>query len=92
MPEAHFYSLKRATPNFKSGERDEWSIPGALSPDEALRHFEKDIGFGLSRIVDDESVGEFVLEQRERITTQRGAALSIQPGKIIATAWIERAT
>jgi hypothetical protein len=88
--EVHFYSLKRATPNFTSGDKDEWSIPGALSPDEALRYFEKDLGFGLRRIDDDDDNGEFVLEQRERITTQRGAALSIQPGKAITTSWVGR--
>jgi hypothetical protein len=90
MPNVYFYSLKRATPKFTSGEKDEWSIPGALSPDEALRHFEKDLGFSLKRIDDDGLVGEFVLEQRERIVQPMGASTSIRPGVVLATSWIER--
>jgi hypothetical protein len=90
MPAAHFYSLKRATPMFSPGEKDEWSIPGALGPDEALKHFEKDLGFALRRIDDDDLVGEFVLEQRERILRPIGASTSISPGKVIATYWVGR--
>lgn len=90
MSNVHFYFLKRATPKFTPGEKDEWSIPGALSPDEALRHFEKDLGFGLRRIDDDDLVGEFVLEQRERIVRPISASTSIQPGAVLATSWVGR--
>ena len=86
----HFYSLKRATPKFSPGEKDEWSIPGALGLDEALRYFEKDLGFGLRRIDDDDLVGEFVLEQRERIVRPIGASISIRPGKALTTSWVGR--
>jgi hypothetical protein len=89
MSSVHFYSLKRATPVFDPGEKDEWSIPGALGPDEALRYFEKDLGFRLRR-TDDDLIGEFVLEQRERIVRPVGASTSIRPGEVIATYWVGR--
>lgn len=90
MSDVHFYSLKRSSPQFSPGGKDEWSIPSALGPDEALRHFEKDLGFGLRRIDDDDLVGEFVLEQRERIVRPIGASTSIRPGEVIATYWVGR--
>ncbi|MFZ0372655.1 MAG: hypothetical protein WBC94_05150 [Xanthobacteraceae bacterium] len=90
MSDVHFYSLKRATPKFSSGKRDEWSIPGALGAEEALKHFERELGFGLRQIHDDDAVGEFVLEQRERILRTVGASVSIQPGNILATSWVRR--
>jgi hypothetical protein len=90
MSEVHFYSLKRSTPKLSLGEQDEWSIPDASGPDEALRHFERDLGFGLRRIDDDDLVGEFVLEQRERIVQPIGASMSIRPGKVLATTWVGR--
>jgi hypothetical protein len=90
MQDVHFYSLKRSTPKFNPGEKDEWSIPGALSPDEALRYFEKDLGCRLSRINDDALVGQFVLEQRERIVEPIGASMSIRPGEVLTTFWVEQ--
>jgi hypothetical protein len=92
MPNVHFYSLKRATPKFNAGERDDWSIPGALSPDEALRYFGMDLGFGLRRIDDDAQTGEFVLEERERIERAFSASTLIRPGDVVATFWVERTT
>lgn len=90
MSDVHFYSLKRATPEFSPGIRDEWSIPGALSPAEALRHFEREVGFGLKRIDDNDLIGEFVLEQREQIVKAVRAGTSIRPGNVIATYWVGR--
>ena len=91
MPEVYFYALRRASPNFNLPEKDEWSIPGAATQDEALIYFEKDIGFRLKQ-VEDAFNGEFVLEQRERIVREFGARTSIQPGAVIATSWVSRAT
>ena len=42
----------------------------------------------MRQIHDDDAVGEFVLEQRERILRTVGASVSIQPGNILATSWV----
>jgi hypothetical protein len=92
MSDVHFYRLMRATRKFDPAEKDEWSLPGALSPDEALKLFEGELGFGLKRIDADAHLGEFVLEQRERYARPISASMSpsIQAGRVLAAIWVER--
>src|SRR5271156_3764972 len=41
----HWYALKRSTPLFDPSQKDEWTIPGELSPEAALSYFAKHDGF-----------------------------------------------
>jgi hypothetical protein len=54
-------------------------------------YFAKDVGCLLARVENDTSLGEFVLEQRERILTPYGASVGIQSGAVVADWWVERA-
>ena len=42
--QVHWYSLLRMTPLFDPPQRDDWSIPGELSPEAALAFFQKQDG------------------------------------------------
>ena len=43
--QVHWYHLRRMTPKFDPGEKDDWSLPGELSPEAALAYFERHEGF-----------------------------------------------
>ena len=90
LPEVYCYDLRRATPQFKPHEKDDWHIPGALSEGEALMYFEQDTGFPLRQIENEHEHGEFVLERRERLPSPHGSG--VQPGAVLQTWWIARAT
>jgi len=83
----HWYTLKRATPLFDPPQKDEWTIPGELSPEAALAYFAKHEGFtdGLEVRDDDGPLAEFVLEKREVLRRQVGASQRLSAGKLIDT-------
>ena len=85
--QVHWYHLRRLTPQFDHPQKDDWSLPGELSYDAALAHFEKHEGFsdGLEVCDDDDLAAEFVLEKRELLRTQSpsGASQWLRPGQTI---------
>jgi hypothetical protein len=82
----HWYTLKRSTPLFDPMQKDEWTIPGELSPEAALAYFAKHEGFsGGLEICDDGPLTEFLLEKREVLRRQVGASHRLSAGKLIDT-------
>jgi hypothetical protein len=83
----HWYTLKRSTPLFDPLQKDEWTIPGELSPEAGLAYFAKYDGFtgGLEICDDDGPPTEFVLEKREVLRRQVGASQRLSAGKLIDT-------
>lgn len=83
----HWYTLKRATPLFEPPHKDEWTIPGELSPEAALAYFAKQEGFiGHFEICDEDGpLTEFILEKREVLRRQVGASQRLSAGKMIDT-------
>jgi hypothetical protein len=82
--EVRWYHLWRQTPKYCPPERDDWSVPGELSPEAALAYFEKHEGFtdGLE-ICDDGLAAEFVLKKHELIRTPRGNSVGLRAGPLI---------
>jgi hypothetical protein len=72
----HWYTLRRSTPLFDPKHKDEWTMPGELSPEAALAYFVKHEGFtdGLDICDADGPLSEFVLEKREVLRRQVGAS------------------
>lgn len=85
--QVHWYTLKRMTPRYNPGEKDEWSLPGETSPEAALAYFVKDARFPhrLQLCSDDDLAAEFLLEKRQVIRTQFGASQRLQPGELVET-------
>jgi hypothetical protein len=85
--QVHWYHLRRLTPKFSPPEKDDWSLPGELTYDAALSHFEKHEGFdeGLEICDDDNLAAEFILERRELLRTQSpsGASQSLRAGQTV---------
>ncbi|WP_342725450.1 hypothetical protein AAFG07_42480 [Bradyrhizobium sp. B097] len=84
--EVHWYHLWRKTPKHEVGLKDDWSLPGEVSPDAALAYFEKHEGFtdGLSLCADPEDPSaDFVLEKREVLRTPRGNSVGLRAGRLI---------
>jgi len=83
----HWYTLKRSTPLFDPPQKDEWTIPGELSPEAALAYFAKYEGFadGLEISDEDGLLTEFVLEKREVLRRQVGASQRLSAGKLVDT-------
>jgi hypothetical protein len=83
----HWYTLKRSTPLFDPSLKDEWSIPGELSPEAALAHFAKHEGFtdGLEICDDDGPLTDLVLEKREVLRRQVGASQRLSAGRVVDT-------
>ena len=90
----HWYTLKRSTPLFDPPQKDEWTVPGELSPEAALAYFEKYEGFtdGLAICDEDGPLGEFTLEKREVLRRQVGASQRLSAGKVIDTYQIGRSS
>src|SRR5258708_29180122 len=88
----HWYTLQRATPLFAPEQKDEWSIPGELSPEAALAYFTKHEGFdeGLEIANDDGPLTEFVLEKREVLRRHIGASQRLSAGRLIHTYSVRR--
>ncbi|MBR1071138.1 transcriptional regulator with XRE-family HTH domain [Bradyrhizobium japonicum] len=88
----HWYTLQRATPLFDPAQKDEWSIPGELSPEAALAYFAKHEGFdeGLEVANDEGPLKEFVLEKREVLRRQVGASQRLSAGRVIQTYAVRR--
>jgi hypothetical protein len=88
----HWYTLKRSTPLFEPLQKDEWTMPGELSPEAALAYFAKHDGFseGLNICEDDEPLTEFVLEKREVLRRQVGASQRLTAGNLIDTYLVRR--
>lgn len=42
--DVHWYTLARLNPKHEAGQDDEWTLPGAQSPEEALAFFSKQFG------------------------------------------------
>jgi hypothetical protein len=87
-----WYTLQRATPLFAPEQKDEWSIPGELSPEAALAYFTKHEGFdeGLEIADDDGPLTEFVLEKREVLRRHVGASQRLSAGRLIDTYSVRR--
>ena len=83
----HWYTLRRSTPLFDPLQKDEWTIPGELSPEAALAYFAKSEGFmhGLEICDNDGPLTEFILEKREVLRRQVGASQRLSAGKLIDT-------
>jgi hypothetical protein len=84
--EVHWYHLWRKSPKHEVGLKDDWSIPGEVSPAAALAYFEKHEGFtdGLSLCDDPEDLSaDFVLEKREVLRTPRGNSVGLRAGRLI---------
>jgi len=84
----HWYTLKRMTPTFDPSLKDDWSLPGELSPEAALAYFEKDTRFNCHLELcegDDDFDAEFILEKREvlRTPSPSGAAQWLRPGELV---------
>jgi transcriptional regulator with XRE-family HTH domain len=88
----HWYTLKRSTPLFDPPQKDEWTIPGELSPEAALAHFAKHEGFneGLEIADDDGPLTEFSLEKREVLRRQIGASQRLNAGRLVKTYSVRR--
>jgi len=83
----HWYTLRRSTPLFDPPQKDEWTIPGELSPEAALAYFAKHEGFsgGLEIYDTDGPPTEFFLEKREVLRRQVGASQRLSAGKLVDT-------
>lgn len=84
--EVHWYHLWRKTPKHEVGQKDDWSLPGEVSPEAALAYFEKHEGFsdGLTLCSDpDDPTAEFILEQREVLRTPRGNSVGLRAGRLV---------
>jgi len=88
----HWYTLKRSTPLLELSLRDEWTVPGELSPEAALAYFVKHEGFNDGLEIADESgpLTEFILEKREVLRRQVGASQRLSAGKLIDTYFVKR--
>jgi hypothetical protein len=90
--EAHWYHLRRQPPKYTPPEKDDWSVPGELSPEAALIYFEKHEGFngGLLLCDDFDLAAEFILEKRELLRTPRGNSLGLRAGKSLKKFHVKR--
>ncbi len=91
--EIHSYTLRRATPKFEPGVKDEWSVPSEINPEAALAYFERYEGFsnGLELCKDAAYLSEFILEKKEVLRTQFGARQQLRAGRLIQTFPVRRA-
>ncbi|GAC1336063.1 MAG: hypothetical protein NVS2B1_00770 [Bradyrhizobium sp.] len=90
--EAHWYHLWRQPPKYIPPEKDEWSVPGELSPEGALVYFEKHEGFSGGLLLCDgvDLAAEFILEKRELLRTPRGDPLGFRAGKLLQKFHVKR--
>jgi transcriptional regulator with XRE-family HTH domain len=90
--EAHWYHLRRQPPKYTPPEKDDWSVPGELSPEAALIYFENHEGFngGLLLCDDFDLAAEFILEKRELLRTPRGNSLGLRAGKSLKKFHVKR--
>lgn len=88
----HWYTLKRSTPLFDLSQKDEWTIPGELSPEAALAYFAKHEGFeeGLEIADDEGPLTEFILEKREVLRRHVGASQRLSAGNLVDTYLVRR--
>jgi hypothetical protein len=88
----HWYTLKRSTPLLEVSQRDEWTVPGELSPEAALAYFVKreDFSNGLEIADEDGPLTEFILEKREVLRRQTGASQRLSAGKLLNTYFVKR--
>ena len=88
--EVHWYHLRRMTPQFEGGGKDDWSLPGELSPQTALSYFEKHEGFGggLELCRDGDLSVDFILEQRTLTRRQHGASQRLSAGDLVRTFFV----
>jgi transcriptional regulator with XRE-family HTH domain len=88
----HWYTLKRSTPLLEVSQRDEWTVPGELSPEAALAYFVKHEDFSDGLEIADEGgpLTEFILEKREVLRRQVGASQRLSAGKLIDTYFVKR--
>ncbi len=92
--EVHWYHLRRVTPEFDPKGKDDWSLPGELSPAAALAYFEKHEAFsgGLELCDEDDFSADFTLEQRMLIRRQHGASQRLCAGELVRTFFARRRT
>jgi transcriptional regulator with XRE-family HTH domain len=82
----HWYELRRSTPKFQPPEKDDWTMPGELSPEAALFYFVKHehVAPGLE-LCEDDQLSSFKLYQRELHRSEHGASVRLSPGRVIKT-------
>jgi hypothetical protein len=90
--EVHWYHLWRQPPKYTPSEKDDWSVPGEISPEAALLYFEEHEGFsgGLLFCDDFDLAAEFILEKRELLRTPRGNSLALRAGKSLKKFHVKR--
>jgi hypothetical protein len=91
--EVHWYHLWRQTPLHSPPEKDDWSLPGEVSPEAALAYFEKHEGFGGGLLLCSDAAdlsAEFILEKREVIRTPRGKSVGLRAGMVLETFSVRR--
>lgn len=91
-PRVHWYTLKRATPLFDLKLKDEWTVPGELSPEAALAYFEKHEGFdeGFEIVDEDGPLTEFFLVKHDLIRRQVGASQRLSAGRAVESYSVRR--
>ena len=90
--EVHWYHLWRQPPRHAPPEKDDWYIPGEVSPEAALVYFEMHEGFsgGLSFCDDFDLAAEFILEKRELLRTPRGNSSGLRAGRSLKKFHVKR--
>ena len=83
----HWFNLRSLTSQHKTGQKDEWSLPGETSAERALAYFERDSRFShrLAICNDGDPAATFLLEERELIRIPFGASHRLRPGDLIKT-------
>jgi hypothetical protein len=90
--EVHWYHLWRQPPRHTPPEKDEWYVPGEISPEAALIYFEMHEGLsdGLLFCDDFDLAAEFILEKRELLRTPRGNSSGLRAGKSLMKFHVKR--
>jgi hypothetical protein len=91
--EVHWYHLWRQTPLHSPPTKDDWSLPGEVSPEAALAYFEKHEGFSGGLVLcsnPGDLAAEFLLEQRELLRTPRGNSVRLRAGVVRKTFAVKR--
>lgn len=83
--EVNWYRLARFNPKHEAGQDDEWTLPGARSPEEALAYFSKELGIiGRLELCDAGNPdAEFRLNKENRATSSAPASTTIRSAGVV---------
>jgi transcriptional regulator with XRE-family HTH domain len=85
----HWYHLRRLTPKYNPKERDDWSLPGELSPQAALFYFERHEGLGGLELCENNDLSaDFILEKKNLIRRRHGASQRLSAGDLVETFFV----